>query len=403
MGDLDRAFLDREVGERTVTDENETDDINVARTIDAIHDADAVAAPEEVAEVVRTMEDPRLTFVDESGSEEAVINLFGPVEVPQSAKPEPRARPKPEPARAALEPRTFAGSWAATYPSSARQSGSSMMRLGSTSLGKCLSFFVWSNTKDNGKAPKVIFRKEDLSVDFEDFMEAMKKVYRSITVAKVADVAKIGTNNRFEILASPDESLGLRFRRIRAIQGHWRIVMTNDTDLRTTHQTAWVLDDQWDGKLSTQAFPGPYGYVHREFDLIPKLGYHLTYRQCCAGLLTHGLNFGGLNIDQSRGFVMMSPFPAWQREGNEGVRPGAQIEIVIDLQLYCLEGGRLFQTQSGALQTPDRINNRHFVYAFHRHSGHPIWANPYPEVRSPLENALTAYRTERESRLPIFF
>ena len=112
------------------------------------------------------------------------------------------------------------------------------------------------------------------------------------------------------------------------------MVMSNDTDLRTTHQTAWALDGQWDGKLSTRAYPGPYGYVDRDFGLIPKLGYHSTYRQCFAGSLTHGLISGGLNIDQSRGFVMMSLFPAWRREGNEGVRPGAQIEIVVDLQLH---------------------------------------------------------------------
>ena len=100
---------------------------------------------------------------------------------------------------------------------------------------------------------------------------------------------------------------------------------------------------------------------------------------------------------------MMSPSPAWRREGNEGVRPGAHIEIVIDLQLHCLEGGRLFMTQSGALQTPDWISNRHFIYAFDRQSGHPIWANrPYPEVRLPLEKALNAYREDPNNRLPIF-
>ena len=108
-----------------------------------------------------------------------------------------------------------------------------------------------------------------MSVEFDEFVEAMKKVYCSINAAKIADVAKFGNKNGFEIFASPDESLGLRFHRIRAIQGHWRMVMSIDTDLRTTHQTAWVLDDDWDGKLSTRAYPGPYSYVHRDFGLIP--------------------------------------------------------------------------------------------------------------------------------------
>ena len=69
----------------------------------------------------------------------------------------------------------------------------------------------WSNSKDDKKAPKVIFRKEDMSVEFDEFVEAKKKVYRSINAAKIADVAKFGNKNRFEIFASPDESLGLRF------------------------------------------------------------------------------------------------------------------------------------------------------------------------------------------------
>ena len=95
--------------------------------------------------------------------------------------------------------------------------------------------------------------------------------------------------------------------------------------------------------------------------------------------------------------------PRLAAEGNEGVRPGAQIEILIDLQMHCLEGGRLFMTQSGAIQTPDLIRNRHFIYAFDRQSGHPIWASrPYPEVRLPLERALTAYQNDPNSRLPIF-
>ena len=130
------------------------------------------------------------------------------------------------------------------------------------------------------------------------FLLADIKVGHSVHICvEFPDVAKFGNKNRFDIFESPGASLGLRFHRIRAIQGHWRMVMSNDTDLRTTHQTAWVLDGDWDGKLSTRAYPGPYGYVHRDFGLIPKLGYHSTYRRCFAGLLMHGLICGGLNID----------------------------------------------------------------------------------------------------------
>ena len=54
----------------------------------------------------------------------------------------------------------------------------------------------WSNSKeDDRKAPRVIFRKEDMSVEFDEFVKAMKKVYRSINAAKIADVAKFGNKN----------------------------------------------------------------------------------------------------------------------------------------------------------------------------------------------------------------
>ena len=102
---------------------------------------------------------------------------------------------------------------------------------------------------------------------------------------KAADV-KYGSKSRFEILASPDESLGLRFDRIRAIQGPWRMVLSNDTDLRTTHPLDGLAPRL---HLSTRAYQGRFGFTHRDFNLVPKLGYHLTYRQCFASLLSNGL------------------------------------------------------------------------------------------------------------------
>ena len=77
VGDLDRAFLDREAREKNVADDTELDDINVARK--AISEADAAAAPEEVAEVARAMDNPRLTSVDVSDDDEEVIQVSGPV------------------------------------------------------------------------------------------------------------------------------------------------------------------------------------------------------------------------------------------------------------------------------------------------------------------------------------
>ena len=67
VGDLDLAFLDPEVGEKNVTEEGEANNINVAHTIEAINNADAVAAPDEIEEVASVMENPRLASADDSG------------------------------------------------------------------------------------------------------------------------------------------------------------------------------------------------------------------------------------------------------------------------------------------------------------------------------------------------
>ena len=121
VGDLDHAF--REVGEKSVTEDHERDDIHVAHTIEAIANADAVAAPEEVEEVAAQMDHPRLAAAVDTDSEDEVINIFGPIEMPKfvsvlppiiAARPResagsstdiPKAKPRPEPARAAIEPK----------------------------------------------------------------------------------------------------------------------------------------------------------------------------------------------------------------------------------------------------------------------------------------------------------
>ena len=187
VGDLDLAFLDREVGEKNVTEDGEANDINDARTIEAITNADAVAAPEEIEEVASVMENPRLTSAADSGSEEEVINIFGPVDMPKyvlvlppvvAARPRgsagsstdiPKARPKPQPARAALEP-TRPNVPPPTLSEVRWIMGSDLPELQSVRrlddatrelISRRMSFVLrgWSNSKNNEKAPKVFFRK----------------------------------------------------------------------------------------------------------------------------------------------------------------------------------------------------------------------------------------------------
>ena len=50
--------------------------------------------------------------------------------------------------------------------------------------------------------------------------------------------------------------------------------------------------------------------------------------------------------NSGRPFVMMAMEPQWERENNQGVRPGAQIEFVVDLQLAACDGCRFFVTKA---------------------------------------------------------
>ena len=70
----------------------------------------------------------------------------------------------------------------------------------------------WTNTRLD--APHVVFWEEDLSVDFEHFMNAMRRLYRTISVSKVADIVKFGNRSRSELFVTSDESLGLRIHHI---------------------------------------------------------------------------------------------------------------------------------------------------------------------------------------------
>ena len=92
--------------------------------------------------------------------------------------------------------------------------------------------------------------------------------------------------------------------------------------------------------------------------------------------------------NSGRPFVMMAMEPQWEREINQGVRPGAQIEFVVDLQLAACDGCRFFVTKAGAIQTPDWISNRAIMYAYDRSTQEMIWANrAYEPARKRLANA----------------
>ena len=56
-------------------------------------------------------------------------------------------------------------------------------------------------------------------------------------------------------------------------------------------------------------------------------------------------------------------------------REKADIEFVIGLQMAVRDGLRLFETRSGALETPEGVSNKYFVYVYQRGTSEPLWVN----------------------------
>ena len=89
---------------------------------------------------------------------------------------------------------------------------------------------------------------------------------------------------------------------------------------------------------------------------------------------------------------MMARLPQWARPNNAGLRPGAEVEFAIDLQLACLEGCRILMTKNDVLQTPDWLSNRYLMYAYDRRTGKPVWFNrSYELTRARVSKAREAY------------
>ena len=89
---------------------------------------------------------------------------------------------------------------------------------------------------------------------------------------------------------------------------------------------------------------------------------------------------------------MMCRDPEWIRNDNAGLRERAEVEFVIDLQMAVRDGLRLFETRSGALESPDWVSNKYLIYAYQRGTAEPIWVNHvYQAFRRRIDSALTRW------------
>ena len=117
----------------------------------------------------------------------------------------------------------------------------------------------------------------------------------------------------------------------------------------------------WDASLATRPIIQPNDMYPQKFVDFPcKISYHGTYMCNFPDIVRYGLESG------SRAFVMMSKDPEWIRADSSELRERADIEFVIEPQLAVRDGLRLFETRSGALETPDWISNRYCIYVYQR-------------------------------------
>eukprot|EP00439_Symbiodinium_sp_Y106_P083985 s17_g24.t1 len=118
------------------------------------------------------------------------------------------------------------------------------------------------------------------------------------------------------------------------------------------------------------------------------------------------------------GVMTVQEWRDMREPNNAGLRPGAEVEFAIDLQLACLEGCRILMTKNDVLQTPDWLSNRYLMYAYDRRTGKPVWFNRSYELtrarvsmtkndvlQTPdwLSNRYLMYAYDRRTGKPVWF
>ncbi|CAE7553554.1 unnamed protein product, partial [Symbiodinium sp. CCMP2592] len=234
-------------------------------------------------------------------------------------------------------------------------------------LSNAMSFFLrgFANSAESQAQkrppPMMTFDPATREVEWDHFKAQLGKQWRGLRSEDVLEVVKYGNhdkddNGRFElrVLHFIAEIHG-----IRAFQGHCRDLISDETDLVDMHSDSYALCDDYRPTMHTRPPVGVTGQIHNDWVRMHPIGYHATYWSNFSNIVSTGLIPGGVTLGGSTGraFTMMACLPQWERPNNAGLRPGAEVEFAIDLQLACLEGCRILLTKNNVLQTPDWLSN----------------------------------------------
>ncbi|CAE6914508.1 unnamed protein product [Symbiodinium sp. CCMP2592] len=281
-------------------------------------------------------------------------------------------------------------------------------------LSSAMSFFLrgFANSAESQAQrrppPMMTFDPATREVEWDHFKEQLGKQWRGLRSEDVMEVVKYGNRDkddsgRFElrVLHFIDHT---EIHGIRAFQGHCRDLISDETDLVDMHSDSYALCDDYRPTMHTRPPVGVTGHIHNDWVRMHPIGYHATYWSNFSNIVSTGLIPGGVTLGGSTGraFTMMACLPQWERPNNAGLRPGAEVEFAIDLQLACLEGCRILLTKNNVLQTPDWLSNRYLMFAYDRRTGKPVWFNrSYVLTRARVSKARDAY-VKRQEILPVF-
>ncbi|CAE7827213.1 unnamed protein product [Symbiodinium sp. CCMP2592] len=284
-------------------------------------------------------------------------------------------------------------------------------------LSNAMSFFLrgFANSAESQAQrrppPMMTFDPATREVEWDHFKEQLGKQWRGLRSEDVMEVVKYGNhdkddNGRFElrVLHFIDHT---EIHGIRAFQGHCRDLISDETDLVDMHSDSYALCDDYSDyrpTMHTRPAVGVTGQIHNDWVRMHPIGYHATYWSNFSNIVSTGLIPGGVTLGGSTGraFTMMASLPQWERPNNAGLRPGAEVEFAIDLQLACLEGCRILLTKNNVLQAPDWLSNRYLMFAYDRRTGKPVWFNrSYELTRARVSKARDAY-VKRQEILPVF-
>ncbi|CAE7762644.1 AGD14 [Symbiodinium sp. CCMP2592] len=189
------------------------------------------------------------------------------------------------------------------------------------SLGKKLSWHLRGHAKDKGF--RTVEFDEEQAAEIGDVLKVISKQWSRLTVMTIIDLL---TSDHCD-------------------KGHNACLLVLDSDPLKITVKQWAFDDNWTPSKTELPLTGPYPYRATAFDVMPKLAYHATYWRNFTKIVNSGLIPGGKMTSKGnsgRPFNMFALEPQWD---NQGARPGAQLEFVIDLQLAACDGCRFFETK----------------------------------------------------------